>query len=243
VSNWGLGRAGLQRAQFAPLVQLVAPKWENGARAPRRVVSKGFSLRSNELRLIAVHAPRCPIVFPGLGPRSCRTLTMASSPPLRWARGVCAVRWSGPLPLSPRTRHRRIRNAGLSSMPFSPVLRARCPSPWALRFHSPQTKPRRPCHAPFEFRTSLKAPVCERADDRHGLNSVGLVRSLFVSWSAGLRPASALLLEMTALSGPEARAPTCWWRRGLLDRRCSIQQKRRPRRGSYLRGLAVGPPV
>ena len=71
----------------------------------------------------ALHAPRVPIVFPGLGPRSCGT------PLARLAS--CTVRFRAypspkDLPL------------GLSSMPCSPVPDAVLPLHWTFRFHSPK---------------------------------------------------------------------------------------------------------
>jgi hypothetical protein len=125
------------------------------------VVSAVLGGRPCLRRAVRVARAPFPIVFPGLGPRSC---TKANE---GWLAS-CTVRFRGhpspkDLPL------------GLSSIPNSPVLWAKLPMLWTLRFHSPKANPTdRVTHIP-KFRTSSKSPVCERSHHRPASTSVGLI--------------------------------------------------------------------
>src|SRR5690606_24022446 len=92
-------------------------------------------------------------------------------------------------------RHRRLFPLGLSSMLFSPVLRAELPLLWALRFHSPQTfdrlldLPADRCRTFQSFGRLRNLPCAAELSVRAFLGVLDKFRSIPHNWSAGLRPA------------------------------------------------------
>jgi hypothetical protein len=71
---------------------------------------------------------------------------------------------------------------GLSSMAAYPVQCARPPSPWALRFHSPQTEPHRPPPLPHEVSELFEILPCKGAHIM-GRNQPGRIDFRDCVWS------------------------------------------------------------
>ena len=189
--NLGFPRCGVSRRRTRPIGRFLPIDLQAAGSPPRLFFFVRWGMRNGEWRAaLASGATRSiryfttyPLSHPlGAGARDPRSIVRRvrrlsptnaarfARPVFRsffpaWDRGV-VVRHRGvtrllhgALPALPFTEGCAL---GLSSMPCSPVLRAKLPLLWILRFHSPETGPAdRVQHIP-KFRSSSKSPVCGR---------------------------------------------------------------------------------